>query len=269
MVRAIYYKFSVILLYMQVIKAPIKVIGYCRVSDIKQKDEGHSIDAQKEFIKQFCLKKDLQLVNIYSEQISGSSKCLLRPEFKNAINDLSSGKAFGLVCTKFDRLSRDLKDLVNVIHDYFKNKYKIFFTDFDHIDINTPEGMFQLNLFGSFAQLERSMIAKRTKNVLDYKKSKNEKTGGYIPYGKKVEIFSDKGKDIKKLVDNPEEISLIKELRDLKISLINGKKVSYNQISQLLVSRGIVNRNGLIKWSPQQVQQMIYPELSNRVIKIK
>ncbi len=239
--------------------ATIKVIGYCRVSDIKQKEEGHSIDAQKDIIKQYCERKGYKLVKIYSEQISGSSICLERKEFKKVIVDLTNKKASGIVVTKFDRLSRNLKDMVTIIDEYFKDKYKIHFIDFDHVDLSTPEGMFQLNLFSSFAQLERSMIAKRTKNVLDYKKKKNEKLGGFVPWGFKVEEVNDGHKIIKKLIDNPEEKLLIDELKKLKDD--EGK--TYRELAELLVERNIKNRNGNVKWQPIQILKIIHPELYN------
>ena len=216
----------------------IKVVGYCRVSDKKQEEEGHSIDAQKQLITDYCIKKGYKLIKIYSEQITGSSKCLERAEFKKLIADLENGKASGLIVTKFDRISRNLKDMVCIIDDYFKNKFIIHFIDFDHVDLNTPEGMFQLNLFSSFAQLERSMIAKRTKSVLDFKKTKNEKLGGFIPWGYKVIEVTENNKIIKKLEKNEDEIKLLKELNDLKT---NGK--SFKELSDELNDRNIKNRN--------------------------
>src|SRR6266436_8156429 len=115
----------------------IKVVGYCRVSTIMQQNEGHSFDVQKEIIKKFCEAKGYKLTKIYTEQISGSTDCMKRPEFQKVIKDLESKKATGLVCTKFDRLSRNLRDLLNLIDSHFKNKYNVYFTDFDHVDINT------------------------------------------------------------------------------------------------------------------------------------
>lgn len=236
---------------------PIKVIGYCRVSDIKQKDEGHSLDAQKDIITKYCDKKGFKLTKFYCEQVSGSIKCLERPEFKKIITDLTSKKAQGIVVTKFDRLSRNLRDMVSIIEDYFQNKYVIHFTDFDYIDLNTPNGMLQLNMFSTFAQFERSMISKRTKDVLQYKKSKSEKTGGFIPYGKKVIMEDNNGKQVKKLIDNNEEIKLISELKDLKET----KGYSYNDLAKLLMDRGIKNRNENNKWHPQQVYKILKGKL--------
>jgi site-specific DNA recombinase len=244
---------------------PIKVVGYCRVSDKKQEQDGHSLDAQKKLITDYCIKKGYKLTKIYSEQVSGSVNPLERTEFKKLIDDLTLGKASGLVVVKFDRLSRSLKDMVNIIDRYFKNNYKIHFIDFDHIDLTSPEGAFQLNLFSSFAELERSMIGKRTKNVLEYKKQKREKVGGKCPWGFKVIEVEENGKKIKRLIQNEEEQLLIKELKDLK----ENKQHTYKTLCNLLTLRGVKNRAGNNNWTPIQVLKMIYPDKCPRKSKFK
>ena len=242
----------------------LKYIGYCRVSDKKQETEGQSLEAQSQIIKDYCIKKGYKLTKIITEQVSGSVNPLERKGFKKVIEDLTRGNASGVIVVKFDRLSRCLKDMVNIIDGYFKNKYKIHFVDFDHIDLTSPEGQFQLNLFSSFAELERSMIGKRTKNVLDFKKQKNEKRGGKCPWGYKEQIINENGKEIKKLIINEEEQQLIKELRDLKES---GK--TYKDLADLLISRNFKNRNDKVNWTPILILKMIYPDKCPRKPKKK
>jgi DNA invertase Pin-like site-specific DNA recombinase len=247
-------------------KQKLKVVGYCRVSDIKQKEQGHSLETQKAIIKKYCNDKGFNLVKIFSEQISGSVECMKRPQFKILINDyLSKGKAEGLICPKFDRLSRDLKDMVNIISDYFKNKYKIFFCDNDTVDLNTPEGLLQMHMISSFSQFERTLIGKRTKQVLEYKKTKNEKTGGYVPYGYKMEVVKEGNKEIKKLVTNQEELDLIAELRQYR----SDNNCTYKDLAQILIDRNIKNRDNKVNWTSKKVSIMCYPELYQKKNKFK
>lgn len=234
----------------------IKVIGYCRVSTIMQKSEGHSIDVQKEIIKKFCETKGYKLVKIYTEQLSGTTECMKRPEFQKVIKDLESGKATGLVCTKFDRLSRNLRDLLNLIETYFKDKYNVYFTDFDNVNINSAEGRCQMQLLGTFSELERNMISKRTKQVMEYKKGKSEKTGGFIPIGYKIEIVDNNGKQVKTLVENKYEKDLIKEMLDMKVE----SKISYRKIGLILTERGFKNRNGSLNWTRDGVMKFLHSE---------
>lgn len=242
----------------------LQVIGYVRVSTIKQEEFGQSIETQKANIIDYCNKKGYYLGKIYVDRISGSSICVQRPNFKKALDSLSSGKAQGLVTTKFDRLSRTLIDLLDIVDEYFsKNKYKLFFTNFE-VDVNTSEGRLQLQLLGAFAQLERDMIASRTKAVLNNKKNKGEKLGGYIPYGKKLIIDNVNGKEIKKLIDNDDEIKLIEELVKLKNS-----GYTYNDICKILIERKVLNRTGTIEWEPVKVMRMLFPEKCPTIKKIK
>ena len=234
----------------------IKVVGYCRVSTIMQQNEGHSFDVQKQIITKFCETKGYKLTKIYTEQISGTADCMKRPEFRRVIKDLESGKVTGLVCTKFDRLSRNLRDLLNLIESHFKNKYNVYFTDFDNVDINTAEGRCQMQLLGTFSELERNIISKRTKQVMEYKKGKNEKTGGFIPIGYKIEIVENNGKQIKTLVENKYEKDLIKEMLDLKAE----SKISYRKIGLILTERGFKNRNDSLNWTRDGVMKFLHPE---------
>ncbi len=240
----------------------IKVIGYCRVSDIKQMDSGHSIETQQEIIKKYCTTKGLTLVKCFSEQLSGGVPCDKRTEFQKAIKFLKSGKAIGMVITKFDRLSRDLKDLLVILETYFKKDFSIYFTDFDYVNLSEPEGRFQMHMFATFAQLEKSIISKRTKQVLEIKKEKNHKLGGFIPYGKKIEIVNEGGKEIKKLVDNIEELELKQELRKFR----DEHHCSYKKLGQILVERGIKNRNNRIYWPQATVLSFCYPELCTKKV---
>ncbi len=241
----------------------VKVIGYVRVSTVIQMKDGHSIQSQKEQIKKYCDDKGLILKGIYQEQVSGSVNPLKRPQFLKAMNDLSNNIVSGLVLTKFDRLSRNLKDIVNLVDDYFrgKNKYKIFFVDYDHIDLSSADGELQFNVFASFAQFERRLIGNRTKKIMEYKKDKKEKLGGFIPWGYKIELVTEKGKVIKKLIENLEEKKLIEELKKIK----EDEKKSYRYIAEILIERKIKNRSGKVKWLPEQVLKMLYPEKFNLV----
>lgn len=234
----------------------IKVVGYCRVSTIIQQNEGHSFDVQKDIIKKYCEKKGYKLTKIYIEQISGTTDCMKRPEFQKAIKDLESGKSSGLVCTKFDRLSRNLRDLLNLIESHFKNKYNVYFTDFDQVDINTAEGRCQMQLLGTFSELERNIISKRTKQVMEYKKDKKEKTGGFLPYGYKVIIKDNNGKKTKQLIECEYEKNLIKELLDMKAN----EKISYRELGLILTERKFENRNGSLNWSRSCVMKLLHPE---------
>jgi len=91
---------------------------------------------------------------------------------------------------------------------------------------------------------------------MEYKKGKNEKTGGFIPIGYKIEIVENNGKQIKTLVENKYEKDLIKEMLDLKAE----SKISYRKIGLILTERGFKNRNDSLNWTRDGVMKFLHPE---------
>lgn len=50
---------------------PVNVIGYVRVSGLKQQTEGHSLEAQKKEIRKYCNERGWVLLGIITEVFSG------------------------------------------------------------------------------------------------------------------------------------------------------------------------------------------------------
>jgi DNA invertase Pin-like site-specific DNA recombinase len=67
-----------------------------------------------------------------------------------------------LVVVRLDRLARSVSHLLQVIED-LEERGVHFRSIRDPIDTSTPQGMFSLQVLGAVAQLERALIAERTK----------------------------------------------------------------------------------------------------------
>src|SRR3954469_9985299 len=67
-----------------------------------------------------------------------------------------------LVVVRLDRLARSVSHLLAVI-EQLAAKGAYFRSLRDPIDTSTPQGMFSLQVLGAVAQLERALIAERTK----------------------------------------------------------------------------------------------------------
>jgi DNA invertase Pin-like site-specific DNA recombinase len=67
-----------------------------------------------------------------------------------------------LVVVRLDRLARSVSHLLAVI-EQLEAKGAHFRSLHDPIDTTTPQGMFSLQVLGAVAQLERALIAERTK----------------------------------------------------------------------------------------------------------
>ena len=91
---------------------------YIRVSTDAQREEGYSIDAQKEMLTAHCISKGLKNYTYYIDGgFTGSN--IERPEMQRLISDIKQDKVSHVVVYKLDRLSRSQKDTLYLIEDVF------------------------------------------------------------------------------------------------------------------------------------------------------
>lgn len=132
-------------------------IGYIRVSS---KDQNPA--------RQEELLKDCEI--IYSEKVSGKNTD--RPELKKLLDFVRKGDV--VVVESYSRLSRSLRDLVNLV-DQLENKGVRFISLKENIDTSTPQGRLQRNMFASFAEFNRELILENQREGIAIKKAQ----GGY------------------------------------------------------------------------------------------
>jgi DNA invertase Pin-like site-specific DNA recombinase len=127
------------------------LIGYARVSTDDQ-----NLDLQRDALEG----ADCQ--RVYQDKLSGSTT--RRPGLDEALNQLRSGDIF--VIWKLDRLGRSVKGLVDFVAE-LESRGVQFKSLTDGIDTTTPSGRFFFHIMASLAQMERELIAERTKAGLD------------------------------------------------------------------------------------------------------
>lgn len=219
-------------------KAPLKVYGYVRVSTEEQAKEGLSLPAQKAKIKAYAQLNDLELIEIIADEgISG--KNLDRPGVKRLLDLVQNQEAEGVIVYKLDRLSRSTKDLLRLIEEVFYKGNTRFFSISEQIDTETAIGKFFLTLMGALAQMERELIAERTKATLAYKKQKGEHLGA-IPYGFKLVEG--------KLIAHEPEQKILKKMKRWKYE---GK--SLREIARRLNKEEIPTHRKGVKWSHKAI----------------
>ena len=92
------------------------------------------------------------------EKASGASRT--RPELARLVREMKAGDILKVV--RIDRLARSVSHLLEVI-ETLERKGAHFRSLRDPIDTTTPQGMFSLQVLGAVAQLERALIADRSK----------------------------------------------------------------------------------------------------------
>tara|TARA_R100001463_G_scaffold133346_1_gene194686 strand:- start:3957 stop:4682 length:726 start_codon:yes stop_codon:yes gene_type:complete len=207
----------------------MKVIGYVRVSTVKQEQSGLSLEAQELKIRQYCELYELELIDIIIDA-GASAKTLERTGIQSAMAMIKNGTANGLVVAKLDRLTRSIKDLNVLIEDLFNKAALISVSD--QVDTTTPSGRLILNILMSVSQWEREEIGERTKVAMKAKKAKGQYTGGRTPFGWKLD---DQGNEVPD-EDEQELIAIVRGYRTLRLS--------YSAIAQKLTEAKFTSRTG-------------------------
>jgi DNA invertase Pin-like site-specific DNA recombinase len=128
-----------------------RLIGYARVSTDEQ-----GTDPQRDELRA------AGCATILEEHASGADRS--RPVLARLLRDIHPGET--LVVVRLDRLARSVSHLLAVI-EQLEAAGAHFRSLRDPIDTSTPQGMFSLQVLGAVAQLERALIAERTKSGLN------------------------------------------------------------------------------------------------------
>lgn len=160
-----------------------KTAIYVRVSTDAQREEGYSVEAQKEMAEAYVKSKGIKNFEFYVDGgFSGSN--IERPALKQLIEDVKLGKINMVVVYKLDRLSRSQKDTLYLIEDVFNPHNVDFVSMNESMDTSTPLGRLMLGILSAFAQLERENIKERTRmGMKERVKSGLWPGGGRIPFG--------------------------------------------------------------------------------------
>lgn len=134
----------------------MKSIGvYVRVST-----KGQNTDSQEQELTAWLRNNgyDLSQVEWYIDRVSG--KTLARPEFERMQRDIFDGKVKTVVCWKLDRLSRRLRDGVNLLAEWCDKGLKIIVTT-QGIDLSGAVGRMIAAVMLGLAEIELEFRAER------------------------------------------------------------------------------------------------------------
>ena len=129
------------------------LIGYVRVS---KTDGSQLTDLQHDALLAEGVKDEY----IYQDHASGKRDD--RPGLKNCLKALREGDT--LIIWKLDRLGRDLRHLVNTVHDLTARNIglKVLTGHGAAIDTTTAAGKLVFGIFAALSEFEREMIKERT-----------------------------------------------------------------------------------------------------------
>ncbi|TBC71544.1 recombinase family protein [Rhizobium leguminosarum] len=140
-------------------------IGYARVS---------TIDQDFEIQQQRLRAEGCQIIR--SEKVSGATR-EGRTELATVIEFLREGDE--LIVTRLDRLGRDTRDVLNIVHECEQRGAFVTILD-PHVSTRGEMGHVILTVLGMVAQMERRFIKERQREGIDKAKAAGAYKGGKV-----------------------------------------------------------------------------------------
>lgn len=209
--------------------APVKALGYVRVSTAEQAASGLGTAAQRAAIEAECTRRGWELVDVLGDD-GVTGKTLARPGLYAALNHLASRQADVLVVAKLDRVSRSVQDFARIL-DWFDRAECTFVALDLSVDTSTPGGRLVANVLASVAEWEVAIISARTRDGLAAKRA----GGGTISRPA--------------VADRPELLALIQGLR--------AHGLTFQAIANRLNHDGHPTLRGGSRWRPSSVQSAL------------
>src|SRR5713101_470305 len=143
-------------------------LGYMRVS---KADGSQALDLQRDAL----LAEGIRPQHLYEDLASGRRDD--RPGLLACLKALRAGDV--LVVWKLDRLGRDLRHLINTVHDLTTQGIglQVLTGHGAALDTTTPAGKLVFGIFAALAEFERELISERTKAGLASARARGRKGG--------------------------------------------------------------------------------------------
>ncbi len=152
-------------------------LAYLRVSTSEQADSGAGLDAQRTAITAYATRNGLRIDKWFIDPgVRGSVPPLQRPALSEALTALSDCKSGALLIAKTDRVARMTADLLALRKLSEKQGWTLSAAD-GSVDWSTPHGRAMSTVMGAFAELERELIASRTRDGLAAKRDQGVRLG--------------------------------------------------------------------------------------------
>lgn len=219
---------------------------YVRVSTEEQAQEGYSIRAQEQKLKDYARIKDWGVYNIYADEGISGKNIVERPAINSLIEDIKNGKVNNVLVFKIDRLTRNTADLITLINLF--NEYDCAFNSLsESIDTKTASGRMFVKIIGIFAEFERENIIERTKIGFERKVREGYTLATRVPsYGYDRKI----GEKIQTI--NEAEAIIVREVFDM----FTNQHLSFLEISDILNERKIPTKENAV-WHSRTIKNML------------
>ncbi|RKX42837.1 MAG: hypothetical protein DRP33_02640 [Thermotogae bacterium] len=212
-----------------------RAAAYARYSTDKQYDT--SIEKQLEDIREYCKKKDYEIVKEYVDKAESTSK-EDRPAFRQMLQDGRQNLFDVVVVHKLNRFARDRYLSVVTAHEL--KKYNVEVDSVLEPIGSDPVGQLLWGILDAVNEFERLNLIQEVKLKSRPLAAKGYWLGGKPPYGFQiVKVRDESNKEHSKLEVNKEEAEVIKKMFELFI-----QGYSFSKIADTLNQMGLRNRVG-------------------------
>jgi len=227
-------------------KESIKVVGYCRVSTDRQKEEG-TIEIQEKALIEYAKKNNIELLQIFKDEgVSGSKELENRPGLAELFLFIENRKGVeGVLIFKLDRLARDL-----YIQEHLIKKLELLNIELISIkepDLSSKDPMRKAfrQFLGIISELEKSFITMRLLAGRINKAQKGGFSGGSTAMG-----YISKNRTLIIDEEQAETIRLIFKMKRYK-------RMGLREIARELNNLNIPTSSGKGKWYGRTVKYIL------------
>jgi DNA invertase Pin-like site-specific DNA recombinase len=189
-----------------------KVACYVRVSTLDKQKKGK--ESQRKVLQDYCENQGFNEVLWYEDEISGFTTN--RPAFAKLQQDIFRGRVHTVVCWKLDRLSRSLRDGVNLLTDWLEKNIRIISIS-QQLDFSGSIGKIIASFLFGLAEMERANLSENVKRGMALAKSKG------VRLGKRAKLF---GRDIVPLLQAGSSIA------DIATKLNKSRQAVYDTLKR-------------------------------------
>lgn len=227
----------------------MKLTGYLRVSTGRQAEEGDGLEVQRADIERWAEAEGHVIISWHQDQQTGKAGVDKRFGLADALLDVGSRRARGIVVQRLDRIARDLILQEQLLASIWSDGGRVFSTSPGEAPYlvkdgpDDPSRALIRQVLGAVSQYERSMIRLRLRAGRERKRAAGGYAYGRPPYGWRAEG--------KALVHDPEEQEVVERVKDLRIK----KGLLLREVADVLNASGYTNRVGG-PWSGTQVSRI-------------
>jgi len=219
---------------------------YVRVSTEEQAQEGYSIRAQEQKLKDFARIKDWSIYDIYADEGISGKNITERPAINRLIEDVKKGRVKNVLVFKIDRLTRNTADLIYLV-DLFNEHDCAFNSLMESIDTQTASGRMFLKIIGIFAEFERENIGERVRVACERKAKE-----GYSLCCLHASYGYDRPKGQELQTINEDQAVIVREIFDLFVN----QNISMMGIAKRLNIRKVPTKHNAI-WTAGTIRLVL------------